>query len=94
MAAGLKRAAEVKTPSICIAAGQREACGKIWQVSPELADGVEGAAVARACAAAAGCCGVSVTWTAWAGGFLAALVSVVKLFPFGTIGLDQLNHWL
>uniref|UniRef100_A0A671PVL7 Uncharacterized protein n=1 Tax=Sinocyclocheilus anshuiensis TaxID=1608454 RepID=A0A671PVL7_9TELE len=32
MTAGLKRAAEVKTPSICIAAGQREACGKIWQV--------------------------------------------------------------
>ncbi len=63
-------------------------------LSPELAHGMQRGRVAGACAATAGCSGVCVTWTARAAGFLAVLVSVVKLFPFGTIGLDQVNHWL
>lgn len=91
MAAGLKRAAEVKTPSVCIAAGRREACGKIRHGFPRLA---RGAAVASVRAAAAVRCDLSVAWASRAGGFLAALMSVVELFPFGTIGLDQINHRL
>lgn len=43
--AGLKRAAEVKTPPSALLR-VREACGEIWQVSAELADGVEGVAAA------------------------------------------------
>lgn len=85
MPAGLKRAAKVKTPPAV-----REKC---W-AKCKLADRTEGTAVARARAAAAGRCGLSAAWTAGTACFLTALVSVVKLLPFHTIGLDQVNHRL
>lgn len=81
MPVGLKRAAKVKTPP----RPERSFRGKRGMV--ELADGTQGTAVA----AAAGRRRLAVAWTAC---FLTALVSVVKLLPFGTIGLDQVNHRL